>query len=493
MQILKERKKQEAKELFKTCDDFTNFLKTINNKINIENELVRKKIGLIYKNMLTQEGVIQWIRFDRWLPSQFGFKKSNLLTLDFWLERGWSEEYSKNKISEITKERAILGVKTKTINKKKIEIIGETKIKFKGVKFTANSHPMCNICHSKLTLIKKNRKNMLNSVYYEITGCSNESCETKKYSKSDLYKSYLPKDIAEDKLKELNEIISKSNKLCVNSWVNKGYSESEAKNKISEIQSKYSLMVKNRFIVSKNKLEELGYSKEEIKKICQTPSQTNFWVSKGYSEEESIKMVKTNQLNALKHFDYKNRLLPSNIDYWVERGYTYHQAKEKVIERQTTFSSDICIKKYGVIDGLNRFNKRQIKWLTNYKRTNFSKISQQLFWGIIESDPTIKNYNIYFATYNNGVIDNSGKNNEFRLKLLNGVILPDFFDEVSKKIIEFDGTYYHRITPENSLREHKRDKMIIESGYQVLHVSELDYKNSKQKIIDKCINFLKTK
>ena len=34
--------------------------------------------------------------------------------------------------------------------------------------------------------------------------------------------------------------------------------------------------------------------------------------------------------------------------------------------------------------------------------------------------------------------------------------------------------------------------MILESGYQILHVSEYDYKHNKQEIINKCINFLKT-
>ena len=32
--------------------------------------------------------------------------------------------------------------------------------------------------------------------------------------------------------------------------------------------------------------------------------------------------------------------------------------------------------------------------------------------------------------------------------------------------------------------------MILESGYEVLHVSELDYKNNKQEIIDKRVAFL---
>lgn len=77
--------------------------------------------------------------------------------------------------------------------------------------------------------------------------------------------------------------------------------------------------------------------------------------------------------------------------------------------------------------------------------------------------------------------------------MLNGVILPDFIGLANRKIIEFDGTYYHRLTPENSLREEKRDKMIIESGYEVLHISEYGYKNDKQEIIDKCVAFLNKK
>jgi hypothetical protein len=490
MQILKDRKRQEVNEVFKTFNEFKEYLVSINNKINFENQLINEKINSIYQDMLTQNGVIKWVRFDRWLPSKFGFKKSNLLTLDFWVERGWTKEYGKNKISDITKERSNIAVRTKLNIKNKIEFNENIKIIFKGGEFITNTHPKCNICGEDLKLTKKNLKNKSNLFYYKIIDCSNEFCETKSYSKSNLYKAFLPKEISEVKLKELNESINKSNRLCVDSWVSKGYSEEESKSNISEIQSKNSMMVKNRFVTSKYNLKNLGYTDEQIKKICQTPSQIKFWMDKGSSEEDSKIMLRNNQLNASKHIDYKSRLLPSNIDYWVNRGFTYRQSKAKVTERQTTFSLEICIEKYGLEDGLKRFNERQIKWLSNYKRINFSKISQKLFWGIIESEPTLKNREIFFATYNKGNIDNSGKNNEYRLRLLNGVILPDFLDFNSKKIIEFDGTYYHRLTPENSLREKKRDKMIIDAGYEVLHISEYDYKNNKQEIINKCVSFL---
>lgn len=294
-------------------------------------------------------------------------------------------------------------------------------------------------------------------------------------------------------LDKRNKELKQRNRLCEEYWINKGYTKEEAINEISKQQQKSSKCVKTYHGKSKKMLKEKGYSDEDIKRICLTPTNSEFWVNRGYSENEAKDIISKNQTEAAKQVDFEKRLIPSNIEYWVEKGFNYQQAKLKVTERQTTFSLDICVQKYGEEDGLKRFNERQIKWLTNYKRSNFSKISQTLFWGILETESTIKNDNIFFATYNKGNIDDSGKNNEYRLSLLNGVILPDFIDLANRKIIEFDGTYYHRLTPENSLREEKRDKMIIESGYEVLHISEYDYKNNKQEIIDKCIDFLNKK
>jgi hypothetical protein len=290
-----------------------------------------------------------------------------------------------------------------------------------------------------------------------------------------------------------NEELKQRNRLCEEYWINKGYTKEEAINEISKQQKKSSKCVKTYHGKSKKMLADKGYSEEDIKRICLTPTNSEFWVNKGYSENEAKDIINKNQIEAAKQVDFEKRLIPSNIEYWVERGFNYQQAKQKVTERQTTFSLDICVQKYGEEDGLKRFNERQIKWLTNYKKTNFSKISQTLFWDILESEPTIKNNNIFFATFKNGFKDDSGKNNEYRLSLLNGVILPDFIDLAKRKIIEFDGTYYHRLTPENSLREEKRDKMILESDYQVLHISEYDYKNNKQEIVNKCVAFLNKK
>jgi len=283
--------------------------------------------------------------------------------------------------------------------------------------------------------------------------------------------------------------IKQRNRLCVEYWLNKGYSINEAELEISTQQKKSSKCVKTYHGKSKSMLRDKGYSEDEVKRICLTPTNVEFWVNKGLNENDAKNVISKNQINAAKQVDFENRLLPSNLEYWLDRGFNYEQSKLKVKKRQTTFSLEICIEKYGEINGLKRFNERQLKWLSNYKRTNFSKISQELFWLILENEKI--DGELYFATYKNGLKDESGKNNEYRLELINGVILPDLFLKNKKKIIEFDGTYYHRNTPENSLREDRRDKMILESGYEVLHISESDYKKNKQEIINKCVSFLK--
>jgi len=491
MQILKERKKREVSEIFKTQDEFITYLSEINDKINFSNQTMINKINNIYNIMLTDEGVIQWNRFDRWLPSKFGFKKSNLLKLEFWLERGWTSDEGRRKISLITSERANKAIKTKSDKKKEIIFNNLETIKFNGVVFTSADIPKCGKCKNNLELTKINICNKNDEYYYKIIKCSNLNCGTHKEKTRDLYRSFLPHDIGEKKIKDVRENIKSSSVLSIDSWLKNGYSVDEANKNISDIQSNKSLLVKNRFIVSKENLKVNGYSESEIKDICKTPTQIEFWVDKGYNEAEAKEKVRDNQLNAIKYIDYDKRLLPSNLEYWINLGFTYEQSKEKIKERQTTFSLDICIQKYGEINGLNKFNERQIKWLTNYKRSNFSKISQELFWGVLNKE--FIDGELYFATYNNGSNDESGKNNEYRLRLDNGVILPDFFLKNKKRIIEFDGTYYHRNTPENNLREDKRDKMIIESGYDVLHINESDYKKNKQEMINKCIEFLNKK
>jgi hypothetical protein len=50
------------------------------------------------------------------------------------------------------------------------------------------------------------------------------------------------------------------------------------------------------------------------------------------------------------------------IEYYLSRGYSESEAKLRLSQEQTTFSLEICIKKYGPILGYERWLKRQKDW-----------------------------------------------------------------------------------------------------------------------------------
>lgn len=185
----------------------------------------------------------------------------------------------------------------------------------------------------------------------------------------------------------------------------------------------------------------------------------------------------------------------TTMKYWLKRGFTEEEAKENISERQRTFTFQKCIDKYGEEIGTEIWVNRQEKWqksLRNSFSGGFSKISQELFWKIFEKLPD--HSNIYFAELDeNKKPDYSGKNHEYRLKLKTRIALPDFFDIKTKKIIEFDGVYWHEkkaTTNSNKLREEKRDELLMNEDYKVLHIKELDYRNNPDKVVERCLSFL---
>lgn len=500
MLIIKNSKRVEAIVVFPTVKDLILTIKSLNDKINFENDNILLKTNKIFNELIGSEGVVQYIRLSRWIPSKFEFKKANILNREFWIERGWSEEFTNNKLSQIQSERIIKASNSKKINKDLILFDGNlNNITYKSVFYKNNIHPECNICKNKLLLVKRNINNEIKNFYYEIKKCSNEECVSHSLRKTDKYVAYLPAEIAENKLDELTEIYNNSNYLCEGYWLNKGYSEEETKNKISKIQKDNSSLVKNRFIVSKDNLKDRGFSDEEISDITLTPTTIDFWKKKGLTEEDAKLKISEIQTNNSKKLTAKKKLNPSEYSattktqygYWMHKGLSEENAKNMVSKEQKTFSLEICIKKYGEEEGIKKFKERQCKWLSSYKKLNYSKISQLLFWEIINSDNSMLiNNEIYFATNNSGVLDDSGINHEFRLNLKKSFIIPDFFMKNKKKIIEFDGTYFHRPTPENKKRELIRDANIIESGFQILHITEEEYKKNKEEVINKCLKFL---
>jgi len=337
----------------------------------------------------------------------------------------------------------------------------------------------------------------------------NYGFNTKKWGKLNYFlERGWDEENASVELEKRNKELKQRNRLCVEYWLNKGFSVEEGINEISKQQQKSSKYVKTRHGKSKQMLSDKGYSEEDIKRICLTPSNIEFWINKGFSENEAKNIISKNQTEAAKQVDFEKRLIPSNIEYWINKGCSKEEARQNVSEHQSTFSLQKCILKYGDEDGKKRFNKRQNKWL-NSLLTNgnmvigYSKISQDLFYKILETYDINNRDKIYFATHNS----------EFKLdKKEGGVWLYDFTDIENKKIIEFNGDMFHgnpkkynsmdnphpfrkTITAQEMWDKDKQKlEVAIEKGFDVMVIWDSEYRwGNKQEIINKCIKFLKNK
>jgi hypothetical protein len=182
----------------------------------------------------------------------------------------------------------------------------------------------------------------------------------------------------------------------------------------------------------------------------------------------------------------------TQIEYWLTKtSGNLDEAQKLLSQRQATFSLKSCIEKHGEKEGKQIWLDRQERWHSNYKKSNFSKISQELFWNITEQLDVCNN--IHFAELDeHKQKDASGVNHEVVMKLDEMVIKPDFIDTKQKKIIEFDGEYWHgKVGHGNKEREEKRDRALIQRNYQVLRIGEKEYKSDKNGTIEKCLTFLK--
>lgn len=200
----------------------------------------------------------------------------------------------------------------------------------------------------------------------------------------------------------------------------------------------------------------------------------------GYDENWHKEIIEKNRQHMLENpgqFQFEYYLDQANGDQQLaEKLYYEHQAK----------TLDYFISKYGEEEGKRRYKEKTERWMKSYKKTNFSEISQELFRQIHDF---ICDSDVYYATY-----DRSDKkdyiNKEYILSVDGTYVRPDFIIVNKKKIIEFDGDYWHSEHVANPQREENRDNLIKQEGYEILHVKEYDYKNDPQGVIKTCLNFL---
>lgn len=227
--------------------------------------------------------------------------------------------------------------------------------------------------------------------------------------------------------------------------------------------------------------------------------------SKDFINYEGIENVEEH-ISLFAKESIKDRVSDTTLEYYLLKGYSEDESINMLKNRQTTFSLDKCITKYGEVDGRKRWADRQEKWQRNLlengnMKCGYSKISQELFDNILLE--YVGNYDkIYYATLNK----------EYYISKKDiGFFAYDYVDISTKKIIEFNGDVYHANPLKYSSEDYhhpfykengpmaretwNRDELKINlaksEGFEVLVVWDSEYKQSKKETIKKCLNFLK--
>ena len=108
-----------------------------------------------------------------------------------------------------------------------------------------------------------------------------------------------------------------------------------------------------------------------------------YYMCLGVSEEEAKNIVSEIQTKNSNKLSAKRLINPEQYDscntnqikYWLKLGYSEEESRQKVKERQTTFSLEKCITRYGKEKGLEVFNKRQETWQNSLvNKPNYAEI-----------------------------------------------------------------------------------------------------------------------
>jgi hypothetical protein len=190
-------------------------------------------------------------------------------------------------------------------------------------------------------------------------------------------------------------------------------------------------------------------------------------------------------------------------EYWTKKGFTPEESKKIISKKQSTFSLEKCIFKYGEIEGTEVWKKRQSKWKSVVFNDNqhisrgYSKIGEEFINLILEVLEKME-YPLDDILY--------GKKEKFIKNKEGRVFKFDLTFKNSKKIIEFNGDFWHcnpilfesgyLNKPKNMTAKEiweydlEKKKAAEDNGYTIIYVWESDYRKNKTNEIKRCLNYI---
>ena len=255
-----------------------------------------------------------------------------------------------------------------------------------------------------------------------------QNLNKKKYNdpvKIEYWKKLYPEKSIEE-LESLRKQYSKEhNYQCIEFYQRKypNLSSEEQEKMLKENISKAGKKIGEKVSGEKNGMHKSKASQQ--KRNENSPFNIEFYKKRGMSEEDFIKFHKETN---------KKITFNTTLEYYLKRGLNEEEAKLALKERQQTFTLEKCIEKYGEEKGLELFKERQHKWLKSlYKSFNEngdSRSPQSKFARKIISE-LCKKLNIDYPKKEKFIYDSELK-------------IPYCYDFCfNKKIIEFNGDYWH--------------------------------------------------
>lgn len=315
----------------------------------------------------------------------------------------------------------------------------------------------------------------------------NFQAKTNNKNNKEYYQKRFP-NLSNEEIEQMWHDYAKSNNAC-----NLIFWELRYKDKLShnEIVEKWQTWLK-KFKESlpdvsgeNNPMWHEKHTKQELKE--NSPFSKEFYKKRNLSED-----------------DYKNFInsivIPiesqnTKIEYYLNKGMSLNEAKKALYDRQSTFTLEKCIKKYGEELGTKKFNERQIKWRKKLQNSFFengcknipqSKLANDIINILQEKFPNIKrekylyNKNIkhgyfYDLSYKNKLIEINGDYWHCNPKFFDNNYYNKTKDMMAKDIWKYDN---------------EKIEFAINEGYKIITIWENDYNEDPEKIINECINFL---
>jgi very-short-patch-repair endonuclease len=188
----------------------------------------------------------------------------------------------------------------------------------------------------------------------------------------------------------------------------------------------------------------------------------------------------------------------TTTEFYIKRGFSHEDAQKELSKRQSTFSLEKCVKKFGQEKGTEIWKARQEKWLATLDAKSPEEktlINQKKM-----------NPDICISKAERELSDILAKH--FDLKTQQSIVGSSWiYDMMCKnKIIEYHGDYWHCNPSKydanyfharlNMSAKDKwnidliKQKFAMDNGYDYLIIWESEYKQNPKKVIDECLCFL---